>query len=82
MREGMYKALISKLYKLVCWKEEGKRWLTLYDELLAEVSLGDFDEDFKAHILLKIVPIRYYDFKLYRQTIFEVISYVDSFSRV
>ena len=52
------------------------------DELLAEISMGEFDEEFKAQMLLKIVPLKYYEFSIYRQTIFEVIDYVDNISRV
>ena len=81
-QESVYKHLISSLYKMLCWREENKRWQTIYDEMLAEVSLGQFDEDFKAQMLLKIVPLKYYDFSIFRQTIFEVIDYVDNISRI
>lgn len=81
-QESVYKHLISSLYKMLCWREEKKRWQTIYDEMLAEVSLGQFDEDFKAQMLLKIVPLKYYDFSIFRQTIFEVIDYVDNISRI
>lgn len=81
-KEYIYKHIISSLYKMLCWREEKKRWQTIYDEILAEVALGDFDEEFKAQMLLKIVPLRYYDFHIYRQTIFEVIDYVDNVSRI
>ena len=81
-QESVYKHLISSLYKMLCWREEKKRWQTIYDEMLAEISLGQFDEDFKAQMLLKIVPLKYYDFSIFRQTIFEVIDYVDNISRI
>ncbi len=81
-QESVYKHLISSLYKMLCWREEKKRWQTIYDEMLAEISLGQFDEDFKAQMLLKIVPLKYYDFNIFRQTIFEVIDYVDNISRI
>lgn len=81
-QESVYKHLISSLYKMLCWREEKKRWQTIYDEMLAEVSLGQFEEDFKAQMLLKIVPLKYYDFSIFRQTIFEVIDYVDNISRI
>lgn len=80
--EYIYKHLISSLYKMLCWREENKKWQTIYDEFLGEVSLGQFDDSFKAAILLKVVPLRYYDFSIFRQTIFEVIDYVDNFSRI
>lgn len=80
--EYIYKHLISSLYKMLCWREENKKWQTIYDEFLGEVSLGQFDDNFKAAILLKVVPLRYYDFSIFRQTIFEVIDYVDNFSRI
>ena len=81
-KESIYKHLISSLYKMLCWREEKKRWQTIYDEVLAEISLGQFSEDFKAQMLLKIVPLKYYDFSIFRQTIFEVIDYVDNISRI
>ena len=80
--EYIYKHLISSLYKMLCWREEIKRWQTIYDEFLGEVSLGTFEDDFKAAVLLKVVPLKYYEFGIFRQTIFEVIDYVDNFSRV
>ena len=42
-QESVYKHLISSLYKMLCWREEKKRWQTIYDEMLAEISLGQFD---------------------------------------
>ena len=62
-KEYIYKHLISSLYKMLCWREEKKKWQTIYDELLAEISLGQFDNDFKAQMLLKIVPLKYYTMK-------------------
>ena len=60
-KEYIYKHIISSLYKMLCWREEKKkkRWQTIYDEILAEVALGDFEEEFKAQMLLKIVPLKY-----------------------
>lgn len=81
-QESVHRHLISSLYKMLCWREEKKRWQTIYDEVLAEISLGQFSEDFKAQMLLKIVPLKYYDFSIFRQTIFEVIDYVDNISRI
>ena len=81
-QESVHRHLISRLYKMLCWREEKKRWQTIYDEVLAEISLGQFSEDFKAQMLLKIVPLKYYDFSIFRQTIFEVIDYVDNISRI
>ena len=49
--EHIYKHLISSLYKMLCWREENKRWQTIYDEFLGEVSLGTFEDDFKASVL-------------------------------
>ena len=80
--EHIYKHLVSSLYKMLCWREEKKKWQTIHDELLAEISFGDFPEEFKAQLILKIVALKYYDFSIFRQTIFEVIDYVDNFSRV
>ena len=33
-KEYIYKHLVSSLYKMLCWREEKKRWQTIYDELL------------------------------------------------
>lgn len=81
-KEYAYKHLISSLYKMLCWREENKRWQTIYDELLAEVAFGQFDEDFKAQLILKLVPLKYYEFSIFRQNIFEVIDYVDNVSKL
>ena len=35
--ERIYKHLVSSLYKMLCWREENKRWQTIYDEFLGEV---------------------------------------------
>ena len=78
IKSGIYKSIINKLFKMLCWRDEKKRWLTLYEELLADISMGEFDEEIKGQLLLRIVPLRYYDFSNFRQTIFEVINYVDS----
>ena len=81
-KDYIYKHLISSLYKMLCWREENKKWQTIYDELLAEISFGDFSEDFKAQSILKIVPLKYYDFNTFRQNVFEVINYVDNYRRI
>ncbi len=81
--EIFYKHIISNIYKMLCWREEKKHWITIYDELLTEITLGDFfSEEVKASLLLKIVPLKYVEFGIYRQKIFEVINYVESLSRV
>ena len=38
----IYKHIISSLYKMLCWREEGKHWFTIYDELLREITFNDF----------------------------------------
>jgi len=75
----IYKHIISSLYKLLCWKEEGKHWLTIYDEVLSEVTFNDLiPDDVKGTIVLKVIKLKYIDFSNFRQTIFEVINYVDT----
>ena len=78
----IYKHLISSLYKMLCWREEKKKWQTIYEELLAEISFGQFEDEFKGALLLKVVPLKYYEFSIFRQTIFEVIDYVGNVSRI
>ena len=38
--ERIYKHLISSLYKMLCWREENKRWQTIYDEFLLDYDGG------------------------------------------
>ena len=80
--EYVGKHIISSLYKMLCWREEKKKWQTIYDELIAEIVFSNLDEEFKTQLTLKIVPLKYYEFNLFRQTIFEVIDYVDNVSRL
>lgn len=71
--------IVSSLFKMLCWREEKKRWLTIYEELLSEISFAPtIKEDQKAVLLLKIVPLKYMDFKRFRQKVFEVINYVEN----
>lgn len=78
-RDIIYKHIISSLYKMLCWREEGKRWLTIYDELLTEITFNEImEEDVKGTLVLKIITLKYIDFSNFRQTIFEVINYVDT----
>ena len=75
----IYKHIISSLYKMLCWREEGKHWLTIYDELLIEITFNEFmEENVKGNLVLKIITLKYIDFGNFRQTIFEVINYVDA----
>lgn len=75
----IYKHIISSLYKCLCWREEGKHWLTIYDELLSEIAFTPaIPEDVKGSLVLKITTLKYVDFTNFRQTIFEVINYVDT----
>jgi hypothetical protein len=75
----IYKHIISSLYKMLCWREEHKHWQTIFDELTAELT---FDENLndteKGTILLRVMTLKYVDFATFRQTIFEVINYIDT----
>lgn len=78
-REVIYKHIISSLYKMLCWREEGKRWLTIHEELLSEIAFNDIlSDEVKGNLAVKIITLRYVDFNNFRQTIFEVINYVDT----
>ena len=75
----IYKHIISSLYKMLCWKEEKKHWITIYDELLSELTFNTYlTDEVKGNLLLKITKLKYIDFGNFRQTIFEVINYVES----
>lgn len=78
-KDIIYKHIISTLYKMLCWREEKKHWITIYEELLTEVTFNTYlDEDVKGSIVLKIIPLKYIDYNNFRKTIFEVINYVDT----
>ena len=75
----IYKHVISSLYKMLCWREEKKHWITIYDELLSELTFNTYlTDEVKGNLLLKITKLKYIDFGNFRQTIFEVINYVES----
>ena len=75
----IYKHIISSLYKMLCWREEKKHWITIYDELLSELTFNTYlTDEVKGNLLLKITKFKYIDFGNFRQTIFEVINYVES----
>lgn len=79
----IYKHITSSLFKMLCWREEKKHWQTIYDELLAEITFNPaLAEEVKANLVLKITTLKYIDFVKFRQTIFEVINYVESLRRV
>lgn len=75
--------IIKSLYKMLCWREEKKHWLTIYDELLSEIAFTDLlEEESKGALVLKITTLKYVDFHAFRTTIFEVINYVQSISGI
>lgn len=78
-KDIIYKHIITSLYKMLCWREEGKHWITIYDELLSELTFSEMiDKDIRGNLVLKIITLKYIDFTNFRQTIFEVINYVDT----
>ena len=75
----IYKHIISSLYKMLCWREEKKHWITIYEELLTELTFNTYlTDEVKGNLLLKITKLKYIDFSNFRQTIFEVINDVES----
>ena len=75
----IYKHIISSLYKMLCWREEKKHWITIYEELLTELTFNTYlTDEVQGNLLLKITKLKYIDFSNFRQTIFEVINYVES----
>ena len=64
---------------MLCWREEKKHWITIYEELLTELTFNTYlTDEVKGNLLLKITKLKYIDFSNFRQTIFEVINYVES----
>jgi molybdopterin-guanine dinucleotide biosynthesis protein A len=64
---------------MLCWREEKKHWITIYDELLSEITFNAIlSDEIKGALVLKITTLKYVDFPKFRQTIFEVINYVES----
>ena len=64
---------------MLCWREEKKHWITIYEELLTELTFNTYlTDEVKGNLLLKITKLKYIDFGNFRQTIFEVINYVES----
>lgn len=79
----IYKHITSSLFKMLCWREEKKHWTTIYDELLAEITFNTtLSDEIKGNLVLKITTLKYIDFPKFRQTIFEVINYVESLRSV
>lgn len=82
-KEIIYRQLVNRLFKLLCWKDEGKNWEKLYDEFLQDITLNTFlDDDMRGYLALRIVSLKYVNYKIFRDTIFEVINYVESLSSV
>ena len=75
----IYEHIIKSLYKMLCWREEEKHWLTIYDELLKEIAFSPMiNDEIKGTLVLKITTLKFVDFRNFRTTIFEAINYVQS----
>ncbi len=78
-KKVIYNQIVNRLFKMLCWNDEGKNWLKIYDEFLQDISLSDYlEEDVKSYLVLRVVCLKYVNKKIFRDTIFEVINYVES----
>ena len=75
--------IISMVYKILCWREEGKDWERLYDELLMELTMnnGLLDSLTASTIAFKIAPLKYLEGEWFKKRIFDVINYLNSVSK-
>jgi len=81
--EAIYRQIINRLFKMLCWNDEGKNWGRLYDEFLQDISLDTrLDQDVRSYLVLRVVSLKYVNKKIFRDTIFEVINYVESLPNV
>lgn len=78
-KQAIYKQVVNRMFKMLCWNDEGKNWLKLYDEFLQDISLSEYlEEDIKSYLVLRVVTLKYVNKKIFRDTVFEVINYVES----
>ena len=78
-KPAIYKQVVNRMFKMLCWNDEGKNWLKLYDEFLQDISLSEYlEEDIKSYLVLRVVTLKYVNKKIFRDTVFEVINYVES----
>lgn len=82
-KQAIYKQIVNRMFKMLCWNDEGKNWLKLYDEFLQDISLSEYlEEEIKSYLVLRVVTLKYVNKKVFRDTIFEVINYVESLPSV
>lgn len=77
--EGYKNNLKNRLYKLLCEREEGGKWLEFLNNIIIEL-LGYPEEKQTINyyrLMFKISSLRYLDWKYFRSTIFECINLVE-----
>lgn len=78
MKEGYDNKLKSKLFHLLCEREEGGEWQKFLDSILIE--LMGFEEEERTinyYILFKkLSAARYLDYNYFRSTIFDCMSLI------
>ena len=72
--------IISMVYKMLCWREEGKEWERLYDELMMELT-GLLDSLTASTIAFKVAPLKYLDGDWYKRRVFDVINYLNGIAK-
>ena len=75
--------IISMVYKMLCWREEGKDWERLYDELMMELTMnnGLLDSLTASTIAFKVAPLKYLDGDWYKRRVFDVINYLNGIAK-
>lgn len=82
-KKAIYNQIVNRLFKMLCWNDEGKNWMKLYDEFLQDISLTEYlEQDIRSYLVLRVVSLKYVNKKIFRDTIFEVINYVESLPSV
>lgn len=84
MRKNYINTLVSRVFKILCWWEEGKNWIRLYDELLIDLSMnnGLLDDELCGAIVLKIAPLKYLEGDYFKKRIFEVMNYLNGIDNI
>lgn len=74
--------IISMVYKILCWRDEGKEWNRLYDELMMELTMnnGLLDSLTASTIAFKVAPLKYLDGDWFKRRIFDIINYLNGIS--
>lgn len=75
--------IISMVYKILCWRDEGKDWNRLYDELMMELTMnnGLLDSLTASTIAFKVAPLKYLDGEWFKRRVFDIINYLNGIAK-